>query len=139
VWRNMVYKTMKRRLEAMNHHRPPYSTRFPTLGQIDEYLAGDKGVPPGNLRVARNLSVGGKWLHVYWHAKPEMIDARDNVVVKAPGEAGFVAPADPASRRFDVRDDSPACKRGFRRIPVGRIGPRPAPAGSNRGKPTTGR
>lgn len=116
VWRGMVYETMKERLEAMRPHEPPYSERYPELRQLDAFYAKDEGVPPGGIVVARNISVGGPWLQIHWHARPEMVEVRDNLVDEDPR---FV---DPERMDFRLRDDSPAFGLGFRRIPFEEIG-----------------
>ncbi len=67
VWHNMIYKTMKGRLEAMHPHEPPYSERYPELQQLDAYYAKDDGVPPEGNRVVRNICAGGTWIESSWH------------------------------------------------------------------------
>jgi hypothetical protein len=116
VWHDMVYKTMKQQLEEMNYTAPPYSARFPELLKLTDYLKGDKGVPPEGNTVLRNVCVGGKWLEIGWHATAEMVEVRDNLVDRDPL---FV---DPAAGNYQLRDDSPAFKAGFKRIPVEEIG-----------------
>jgi len=116
VWRNMIYQTMKERLEAMNYHQPPYRERYPKLAELDKYYAQTTGVPPEGNTVVRNVSVGGKWLETLWHAEPAMVDVRDNLVDEDPH---FVAPG---RRDFRLKPDSPAYALGFQPIPVEKIG-----------------
>lgn len=116
VWHDMVYKTMKERLEAMRPTEPPYAARYPELAQLTRYYEGSSGVPPEGNRVARNLCVGGQWLQVGWHAREEMLSIEDNIVDVDPG---FV---DRAKLDFRLRDDSPAYRLGFEPIPFERIG-----------------
>ena len=116
VWNNMVYKTMKQRLEKMNWKQPPYSTRYPELADLQKYYAKDDGLPPGNILVARNICVGEKWLTIRWGATKEMVTVRDNLVEDDPH---FV---DAASGDFRLKDDSPAFKLGFKKIPFEQIG-----------------
>jgi len=116
VWHNMVYDFMKGRLGAMRHREPPYSERYPELAQLDAYYAKDEGVPPEGNVVSRNISLGGEWLQIGWHAKPEMVKVSDNLVGEDPR---FV---DAASVDFRLRDDSPAWKLGFKKIPFEEIG-----------------
>lgn len=116
VWHNMVYKTMKRRLEDVNWRQPPYSTRYPELADLKEYYAKDDGVPPGNILVARNICVGEKWLTIRWGATKEMVTVQDNLVEADPH---FV---DAASGDFRLKNDSPAFELGFKRIPFEQIG-----------------
>ena len=73
-------------------------------------------LPKGNV-VRRNISFGGRWLDVEKKAMP-LIEFADNLVDRDPK---FV---DPAAMDFRLRDDSPAFRLGFRRIPVEKIGPR---------------
>jgi len=117
VWHDMVYKTMKQRLEEMNWKQPPYSTRYPELATLEPYYAKDDGVPPGNVLVARNICVGSKLLNVTWGAKPEMVESRDNLTDADPL---FV---DAANGNFRLKSDSPALKLGFEPIPFDKIGP----------------
>jgi len=49
VWHNMVYQTMKQRLEDVNWRQPPYRTRYPELADLERYYAKEDGVPPGNI------------------------------------------------------------------------------------------
>jgi hypothetical protein len=116
VWNNMVYKTMKQRLERMNWKQPPYSTRYPELADLQKYYAKDDGLPPGNILVVRNVCVGEKWLTIRWGATKEMVTVQDNIIEADPH---FV---DAACGDFRLKDDSPAFKLGFKRIPFERIG-----------------
>ncbi len=118
VWQNMVYRTMRERLEAMRHHEPPYRERYPELLALDRYYEREGGVPPEGNVIARNISVGGQWLNLVWHAQPEMMDIRDNLVDEDPR---FV---DAEGGDFRLRPDSPALALGFEPIPLERIGPR---------------
>jgi hypothetical protein len=116
IWHDMVHKTMKQSLEDMNYTEPPFRARFPELLELTDYLKGDKGVPPEGNIVCRNICVGGKWLEIGWHATAEMVQIRDNLVDQDPL---FV---DAAKGNYQLRDDSPAFKLGFKRIPVEQIG-----------------
>lgn len=104
-WRSMVYDFMRQRLEDMNHHQPPYSTRYPQLMALDKHLAGDKGIPPENDHVLCNVMVGGTPWWIYWGIGPERIDIRGNLILDDPG---FVNPRDPRGSNFALRKDSPA-------------------------------
>jgi hypothetical protein len=116
VWNNMVYKTMKQRLERMNWKQPPYSTRYPELADLQKYYDKDDGLPPGNILVARNICVGEKWLTIRWGATKEMVTVQDNLIK---GDPHFV---DAANGDFRLKDDSSAFKLGFKRIPIEQIG-----------------
>ena len=115
-WHEMVYVTMKERLEAVNYREPPYSERYPELLQLDAYYATDGGIPPGNNIIARNICVGGQWLDVRWNAEEKDIEFAENLVDVDPR---FV---DAEKGDFRLRDDSPAWPTGFKPIPVEEIG-----------------
>ncbi len=95
VWHNMVDHTMRQRLAEVPP--PLYRERYPALKTLDQYYgppggpaitgAAFKGVPPENNLVARNVCVG-KWLHVYWHATPEMLLLENNLT----NAAAFLPP-----------------------------------------------
>jgi len=116
VWHDMVYKTMKQRLEAMNYHQPPYSTRYPELLELDAYYAKDDGIPPEGNVVVRNISVGGEWVKANWHKVDQYLNMGDNLVGVDPC---FI---DPANGNYGLRPDSPAWKIGFKPIPMEQIG-----------------
>jgi parallel beta-helix repeat protein len=120
VWRDMVQRTMRERLEAVGHRRPPYSLRYPGLAALDAHLALGKGVPPENDAVTGNVCVGGEWLKIHWHAVPEMFDLSDNVA-RPDGEEIFADPARPARKGFRLRRDG-AAPSGFVAIPFRWIG-----------------
>jgi len=116
VWHNMVYKTMKERLDNVHHHEPPYSEKYPVLQELDKYYAENDGVPPENNVIARNISVGGRWMNVRWHAEDKHLEIGENLVDADPH---FVnADADD----FRLKDDSPAWRMGFEPIPFDKIG-----------------
>ncbi len=116
VWHDMVYKTMKQRLEDMNWKQPPYSTRYPELGVLEKYYSTNDGVPPGNIIVARNICVGNTLLKTTWGADKEMVEVRDNITNVDPP---FI---DPSAGDFRLKDNSPAFKLGFKPIPFQKIG-----------------
>ena len=117
VWHNMIYRTMKGRLEAMHPHHPPYSERYPELAQLDAYYAKDDGVPPENNVVAHNICVGGTWLEADWHIEGiNYALVIDNLVNADPH---FV---DAAHDDYCLQADSPAFKLGFKAIPIEQIG-----------------
>jgi hypothetical protein len=119
VWHDMVYKTMKQRLEEVNWRRPPYSTRYPELADLEPYYAKDDGVPPGKNLVARNICVGSQLLKITWGAKEGMAESKDNLVNTDPHFA------DAVKGDFRLRPDSPAYKLGFQPIPFEKIGRQP--------------
>jgi hypothetical protein len=121
VWHDMVYQTMKKRLEDVNWRQPPYQTRYPELADLEPYYAKDDGVPPGNVLVARNVCVGSQLLKITWGAKEGMAESKDNVVNADP------LFTDPAKGDFRLKPDSPAYKLGFKPIPFDKIGRQPSP------------
>jgi hypothetical protein len=121
VWHDMVYKTMKQRLEDVNWRQPPYQTRYPELADLEPYYAKDDGVPPGNVLVARNICVGSELLKLTWGAKEGMAESKDNLVNTDPL---FI---DPAKGDFRLKPDSPAYKLGFKPIPFEKIGRQSSP------------
>ena len=70
--------------------------------------------PKGNL-IARNICVGGRWGDFEDKAKP-LVTFQDNLLDQDPH---FV---DPEHLNFQLKDDSPAYKLGFQRIPMEKIG-----------------
>jgi hypothetical protein len=121
VWHDMVYKTMKERLEAMNYLEPPYSTRYPAILSLEKAFQTPTGIPPAGNRVIRNIikgenAAGGKWLRLGWRAKPEMVEIRDNLAGEDPL---FI---DESKMDFRLKPESPAWKLGFKPIPVEKIG-----------------
>jgi parallel beta-helix repeat protein len=116
VWSNMVNKYMRDRLKEMNHHNPPYSTRYPEIATVDKYYEAGNGVPPEDITIKNNICAGGVWLKIEWNAKPECAKVADNTVSAEPG---FV---DAEKGDFLLKDDAPALKTGFKQIPVSKIG-----------------
>ena len=116
VWHNMVADYMRKQLMAVP--RDLYRSRYPALAGLGRYDPPVHGVPPEGNRVVRNVSVGGEWLKIGWHAKESMIELENNHVDADPG---FV---DPARMNYQLRPDSTVWKTGFHRIPVERIGVR---------------
>ena len=90
---------------------PPYIERYPQLATVE---TGDPFAPEGNL-VARNVHWKGRWPGIDGRAKP-FLQMEDNFLE---GDPLFV---DADSLDFRLRDDSPAYKLGFKRIPVEEIG-----------------
>ena len=119
VWHNMVYKTMKERLEDMNWKQPPYSTRYPALADLEQYYRKDDGVPPGNVIVAHNICVGAQFMKTTWGATKEMVELRDNLTDKDPL---FV---DPGNGDFSLKANSPAFAIGFEPVPFQQMGLNP--------------
>jgi hypothetical protein len=106
-----VGTTMTDRLKEMPYKNTLWSKRYPELVGI---LDDEPAAPKGNM-ILRNISVGGRWDGVYKEARP-YVTMNDNLTDQDPG---FVE-APPKS--FQLRDDSPAYKLGFKPIPVEKIG-----------------
>jgi hypothetical protein len=70
--------------------------------------------PRGNV-IERNICVGGRWGDFEAKAKP-LVSFRDNLLDQDPR---FV---DPEHLNFQLKDDSPAFKLGFQKIPLEKIG-----------------
>jgi len=90
---------------------PPYSTRYRGQATI---LEGDPYAPEGNV-ISHNVCWGGQWEGVEGAARA-FLKYEDNLVNEDPH---FV---DAEHMNFQLRDDSPAYKLGFHRIPIERIG-----------------
>jgi len=118
VWQNMVNQTMRASLAAMRHHAPPYCERYPEIGDVDDYLATGKGVPPEHNRVERNICWRCEtWISDCWPKEAvNGITEQDNLVGENPK---FV---DTAKGNWQLRNNSPALKRGFKPIPQDFIG-----------------
>ena len=106
-----VKTTMTTRLKAMPWQNELWRRRYPKLLSI---LADDPAAPKGNV-VARNVSIGGRWDGVHGAAR-KYVTFQDNLIDRDPH---FV---DRPKANFRLRDDSPAYKLGFKRIPMEKIG-----------------
>ncbi|GIX08076.1 MAG: peptidase [Candidatus Poribacteria bacterium] len=100
------------KLEAVQHDRPPYSTRYPRLATI---LEDDPPVPKGN-RIVRNVSVQSRWLELAQEAEP-FTEISDNLV-----DPETLLFRDPERLDFTLRPDAPVWRLGFQPIPAWRIG-----------------
>jgi len=98
-------------LSGILYDEPPYSERYPKLVGI---LGDDPAAPKGNL-IARNVCSGGKWDRIQAKARP-LITFENNLLKEDPR---FV---DAKRLNFQLREDSPAYKLGFKRIPIEQIG-----------------
>ena len=116
VWSNMVRSTLWERLEAMNWRQPPYSVRYPELADLAAFYEAGNGVPPGNIRIAHNLSVGGRWFVPHWGAEESMVTQTENYVGPDPGFA------DIGKGDFRMPADAAPFVVGFKPIPFESIG-----------------
>ena len=103
---------MKQQLEAMPYRTSPWKDRYPELLTLYD---DEPGAPKYN-RVQQNVSFGGRWLQVIDPICNELFTFKDNMVDADPGFVDF------AGEDFRLRDDSPAFKLGFKRIPMEEIG-----------------
>jgi hypothetical protein len=110
-WASDSVPLMKQRLEEVPYKSEPWRSRYP---QLLTYLEGNYAQPRGNL-VTHNICWGGKWDEVEARARPG-VTFTDNLTGLDPH---FV---DAANQKFQLRDDSPAWKIGFQRIPTEKIG-----------------
>jgi Right handed beta helix region len=108
-WAKSVGEFATKELISLNYKQPPWSARYPELVNIleDEPLA-----PKGNV-VGRNICWNGRWGSTEEKALPYVV-FKDNLL-----------DTDPQFRdapTFELRNDSPAFKLGFQRIPYDKIG-----------------
>ena len=116
-WRDMVYNTMRPRLEEMNHHEPPYADRYPQLAELDAvYEAGEGFEPTGNV-IANNLCYGGRWLLTLRDVDPHLLPDDGNLIGVDPGFA------DEPNDDLRLATGSLAYEAGMQAIPFDRIGP----------------
>jgi hypothetical protein len=106
-----VGTTMRERLLAMPYKDKLWAERYPKLVDIWE---DEPAAPKGNI-VIRNISQGGKWDEVYDQAR-SYVTFMDNLIDV---DVHFV---EEPPKNFQLRDDSPAYKLGFKRIPIEKIG-----------------
>ena len=104
--------TLFDRLEAVDPLNPPYSVRYPRLVS----LLDDAPVLPKGNHIIRNISYGEKWVEFFNDVDDKMVIFKDNI---STGDPGFIAPEE---ENFQLREDSPAYKLGFKRIPMEKIG-----------------
>jgi len=102
---------LRERLPAMPYREPPWSTRYPRLVDI---LEDEPTAPKGNV-IARNVRWGGTWDDIRDRARP-YLTIEDNLQDVDPL---FV---DAEHMNFQLRDESPAYRIGFKRIPFEEIG-----------------
>lgn len=105
--------TLTDRLKAMNYTQPPYSERYPELLSLYD----DEPAVPKYNAIERNIVFGGRWITLSG-LNDKTVLISDNMIDIDPG---FV---DLLGGDLRLRDDSPAWKLGFKRIPMEEIGMR---------------
>lgn len=140
--------TMFDRMDAMNYLKPPFSEKYPELLK----LYSDNPDVPKNNRIIRNVSYGGIFASVIDGMDFKIIEFKDNLIAdpvickwqkKLGGEEAEYKNGDPEiaknlagnviitcdpgfvsleKKDFRLKDDSPAWKLGFKKIPVEKIG-----------------
>ncbi len=104
--------TLVARLQAVDYRHPPWSTRYPQLLTLYE---DEPALAKGNT-IARNISVGGRWVDLADGLTDEVVKFQDNLVDTDPL---FV---DREKSDFRLQDNSPAFQLGFKSIPIDKIG-----------------
>ncbi|MFH1421686.1 MAG: right-handed parallel beta-helix repeat-containing protein [Planctomycetota bacterium] len=103
--------TMMERLKKMPYQQPPWSEKYPELVNI---LDDEPCVPKGNV-IENNICWKSYWALIMKEGAIYTV-FKGNLVNEDPH---FV---DEAHQNFQLRDDSPAYKYGFERIPFEEIG-----------------
>jgi len=111
-WAKGAVDTLKQRLVEVPYQEEPWRSRFP---QLLTYLDDEPAVPKGNLVVRNVVWHCGRFDEIEDLARPHVV-LQDNLADQDPRFA------DAAKLDFRLRDDSPAWKLGFQRIPVEKIG-----------------
>ncbi len=108
---------MMRQLKAINYEQPPWSVRYPMLTR----LPNDQPGAPLRTRLERNIVVCDTNQALQVSAR-EMIRVADNLVVGTNDMNAISLFVDAPAGNYQLRDDSPAWKLGFQRIPMDKIG-----------------
>jgi hypothetical protein len=118
VWQNMVYNTMRPKVEAAP---PLYFERYPELKTVLPYFSKTGGAPPEGNVIRRNL-ISGEGIVYRQGAQPFVTNVADNTTID--GAAFF----NRATGAYTTPPGAPHTP-----IPVDRIGPR-FPTGASRSK-----
>jgi len=115
-------------LAGVRYREPPFSTRYPQLvGLLEDEPKKPKGnivrrniIWQGDAANLRRVAAGDVVKETWW----DDIERGIRVLVKIEGNLINEDPqfVDPQSGNFQLRDESPAWKLGFQRIPVEKIG-----------------
>lgn len=104
--------TLMDRLKEVPYKKPPYSVEYPWLVNI---LQDEPALPKGNA-IVHNVCYGGRWLDLIDGVSAKIVKMEGNYIGLHPGFVNL------AERNFRLREDSPAIKLGFKRIPMEKIG-----------------
>jgi len=124
---DIYVNTLFDRMDAMNYSKPPYSEKYPELLKLYE----DEPAIPKNNRIIRNVSYGGRWIDLYNDLDLSIVTVKDNLIAlpedKFEADDNMVIDVDPGfvdreNENFQLKDDSPAYKLGFKRIPIEKMG-----------------
>ncbi len=99
-------------LKAVPYNKPPYSVEYPKLANL---WHDEPALPKGN-SILHNVCYGGRWLELIDGVSEKIITMEGNYIGLEPG---FV---DLAHKNFQLHEDSPAYRLGFKRIPLEKIG-----------------
>jgi hypothetical protein len=110
-WCAEYFDRMKEGLKEVPYQDAVWAKRYPKLVNI---LNEEPMAALGNL-VARNICVGGKWGNFLDNCEPR-VKFENNLIGQDPH---FV---DAAKGNYQLKDDSPAWKLGFQKIPLEKIG-----------------
>ncbi|MGD0093089.1 MAG: right-handed parallel beta-helix repeat-containing protein, partial [Planctomycetota bacterium] len=111
-WAKSGREGLEHSLKSLPYQSEPWASRYPKLVNI----LNEDPMAPKNDQVLRNICWGGKWdTSIEAKAKPGVI-MQDNLVQVDP------LFEDAAHEKFQLRDDSPAYKLGFKRLPLEKIG-----------------
>ena len=111
-WQADFHATLAKQLEALPFREEPWRSRYPRLLTI--LGDPDRSAPQGNV-IARNIQWKGKWDGIEKQAYPYLVFQCNLLDI----DPKFV---DEKALDFRLRDDSPAFKIGFQKIPVEKIG-----------------
>jgi hypothetical protein len=111
-WFDGTDTTLFDRLKAVHYNQPPYSTKYKELVNLCE---DEPAIPKGNL-IIHNICMGGQWLEFFDGLTEKTVMVQANLTE---GDPLFV---DMQSMNFQLKDESPAYKLGFKRIPMEQIG-----------------
>ena len=111
-WQKDFHTTLAKQLEALPFREEPWRSRYPELLTILD--DPDRSAPKGN-KVIRNIQWKGKWDGVEKKAYPYVVFKYNLFGI----DPHFV---NEKELDFRLRDDSPAFKVGFQKIPFDKIG-----------------